>query len=126
MPNELHELSDSDAEIVIKKISEMQQLGEEAAANGSSLGFRVYRTCRDIMEILTLDQVSRDTLKKLQGSYSGLFQGHNVTTAVVGFLKADQLINAIKQFRSESGLGLKEAKDWVEALREEIKKGRIG
>ena len=48
-------------------------------------------------------------------------------SAVVAFMKSGQLINAIKEYRSIYGVGLKEAKDAVEAMRDKsATKYRVG
>jgi hypothetical protein len=112
--NELHQLAEGDAEAVAKALVRIKRLGEDMAVDGSARGFEIYRTARDALEIMAFDRVSRDTLAKLSNGRP-MFQGWEVSEAVLGYMREDKKINAIKEFRSESGLGLKEAKDWVEA-----------
>jgi hypothetical protein len=112
--NELHELVDGDADAVVRALARIKRLGEDMALDGSARGFEIYRTARDALEILAFDRISRDALAKLSLGRP-MFQGREVSEVVLGYMREDKKINAIKEFRGESGLGLKEAKDWVEA-----------
>ena len=112
--NELHELAEGDVNNVTRALARIKRLGEDMALDGSARGFEIYRTARDALEILAFDRISRDALAKLSTGQP-MFQGYAVTDVVLGFMRNNQKINAIKEFRGESGLGLKEAKDWVEA-----------
>lgn len=112
--NELHELAEGDVNNVTRALARIKRLGEDMALDGSARGFEIYRTARDALEILAFDRISRDALAKLSAGQP-MFQGYAVTDVVLGFMRNNQKINAIKEFRGESGLGLKEAKDWVEA-----------
>jgi ribosomal protein L7/L12 len=42
--------------------------------------------------------------------------GADADPQVIGFVRAGQLINAIKRYRELTGLGLKESKDAIDAL----------
>jgi flagellar motor switch protein FliG len=115
----VHDLSDSDARRVSMKMVEILKLSEELAGEGSARGFRMYKLSRDILEVLTFDQVSRTTMAKLMDNTSE-FQGHEVHADVLSYMKSGQKINAIKRMRELSGMGLKEAKDWVEAYQDQV------
>lgn len=111
---ELHELTDSDAQQLGRIVADLLKLGEDLALDGSARGFQVYKLARDAVDILTQDRLSRDTMVKLMAQEE-LFQGYKVSEIVRHNLTMNKKIDAIKEFRSETGLGLKEAKDWVEA-----------
>lgn len=112
--NELHAMTDGDINTVAAALARIKRLGEDMAMDGSARGFEIYRTARDALEVLAFDRISRETLAKISAGRE-TFQGHEVSEIVLGYMKNNQKINAIKEFRGESGLGLKEAKDWVEA-----------
>jgi len=112
--NELHAMTEGDVDMLARSLTRIKRLGEDMAMDGSARGFEIYRTARDALEVLAFDRISRETLAKISAGRE-IFQGHEVSEIVLGFIKNNQKINAIKEFRGESGLGLKEAKDWVEA-----------
>ncbi len=114
MMSDLHQLTEGDASTVVKALARIKRLGEDMALDGSARGFEIYRTARDALEVMAFDRISRDALSKLSSGRE-TFQGWEVSDVVLGFMREDKKINAIKEFRGESGLGLKEAKDWVEA-----------
>ena len=111
--NALHELTEGDVNDLSRILIEIKNIGEAQAENSNSKGFRIYKLARDGLEILAFDRISRDTLAKLTTGQP-MFQGYAVTEVVLDHIKSGRKINAIKEFRGESGLGLKEAKDWVE------------
>jgi ribosomal protein L7/L12 len=112
--NQLHTLTEGDVDEVGRNISQIMHAADAMAAAGVSQAFEVYKLARNALEILAFDRISRDALAKL-GQGHEMFQGYRVTDTVKNYMLASQKINAIKEFRTESGLGLKEAKDWVEA-----------
>lgn len=112
--NDLHEMTEGDAADLGRTLAEILRLGESVAETGSVTGFRIYKLARNALEIMAFDRISRDTLAKLTSGRE-TFQGHEVSEVVLGYMKNNLKINAIKEFRTETGLGLKEAKDWVEA-----------
>lgn len=114
MINNLLELKDADATEVGQSLARIMKIANDMAETGSPQGFRIYKIARDALEIMAFDRVSRDTLAKL-ASGREVFQGWEVSDLVLGYMRENKKINAIKEFRGESGLGLKEAKDWVEA-----------
>ena len=116
MANELHELTDGDAADLGRILAEIKSLGEALSLRegGSNQAFRIYKLARDGLEILAFDRISRDVLAKLSAGHE-TFQGYVVSDVVLGHMRDNKKINAIKEFRTQTGLGLKEAKDWVEA-----------
>lgn len=116
MINQLLELEDTEAMAVARGLSLIMKIANDMAEEGSADAFRIYRTARDALELMSMDRISRMTLKKLaDAGGQETFQGWPVTDAVKHFIGRGEKINAIKQFRHETGLDLKEAKDWVEA-----------
>jgi ribosomal protein L7/L12 len=116
--NALHDLTEGDADEVARNVSRIMKVADDMAQDGNARAFELYKLARDTLEILAFDRISRDTLAKIS-SGDERFQGWTVSNIVKGHMQANQKINAIKEFRSESGLGLKEAKDWVEAYMSE-------
>jgi hypothetical protein len=108
------ELDDQDAGTVSQNLARIMKIAGDMAETGSPQGFRIYKLARDSIEIMAMDRISRKTLAQL-GAGREIFQGWQVSDVVLGYMKENKKINAIKEFRGESGLGLKEAKDWVEA-----------
>lgn len=107
------ELDDGDAGTVSQNLARIMKIAGDMAETGSPQGFRIYKLARDSIEIMAMDRISRDALAKLSTGRE-TFRGWQVSELVLGYMKNNQKINAIKEFRGESGLGLKEAKDWVE------------
>lgn len=111
--NAIADLSDDDSEQLMNKLAAILNLAGKMARDGNPLAHEIYVSARDARDLLTFDAVSRETLRRITGRES--FQGYDVSDVVKGYIKNGQKINAIKEFRTETGLGLKEAKDWVEA-----------
>lgn len=112
--NQLHELTEGDVNELSRNIARVKRLAEDMAmSEGSARAFEIYKLTRDSLEILAFDRISRDTLLKLSTGQE-MFQGWPVTPVTLGYMRNNEKIAAIKEFRGESGLGLKEAKDWVE------------
>lgn len=122
MIESIHELTDGDATEVVAKLVRIKKLADDMAQDGSARAFEIYKMSRDALEIMAFDRISRDTLHKM-GSGRPTFKGHLVSENVEDYIRDGKLINAIKEFRSESGLGLKEAKDWCEAYRDNAELG---
>jgi hypothetical protein len=114
----LHEMTEGDSADLGRCLVEIKEVGERMALEGSASAFRIYKLARDGLEILAFDRMSRDVLAKLSAGHE-TFQGYRVSDLVLNHMRNNQKINAIKEFRSETGLGLKEAKDWVEAYARE-------
>lgn len=111
----IHSLEDGEAKTVLDHLTKIKHLAESLALDGSSTGFQIYRAARDALEIVAYDAVGRNALKALRSTGDREFRGYAVSDTVLNWMQQDKKINAIKEFRYESGLGLKEAKDWVEA-----------
>jgi ribosomal protein L7/L12 len=109
----LHELTDADSREVFDSLSAILQLADHMAREGHIKAHEIYVRARNARDIMTFDQASRDTLKKILGEE--MWQGYRVSEAVLAFMKAEQKIHAIKQFRGESNLDLYHAKVWVES-----------
>ena len=118
MENRVHDMTDGDANDVARILAEIKDLGESLIESGNVRAFRVYKLARDGLEILAFDRISRDVLAKLSAGHE-TFQGYVVSDVVLGHMRDNKKINAIKEFRTQTGLGLKEAKDWVEAYMRE-------
>ena len=114
MMQSLHEMSEGDTDELGRNLSQIMAAADAMAAAGVPKAFEIYKLARNSLEILAFDRISRDTLARVSAGCE-MFDGWRVTEVVKGFMRAGQKINAIKEFRTESGLGLKEAKDWVEA-----------
>ena len=112
--NQLHSLTEGDVDEVVRNISRIMREADTMAGQGSTSHFEIYKLARDTLEILAFDRISRDTLARLSVG-TEMFLGYLVTAVTKGYMVNNQKINAIKEFRGESGVGLKEAKDWVEA-----------
>lgn len=83
----------------------------ELSRMSPGIAHQVYTLARDGRDITTAGVV--------------IFRGHFLSNEVIAFLKKDMLINAIKQCRIETGLGLKESKDLCEAYREECIRNQL-
>ena len=112
--NQLHSLTEGDVDEVVRNVSRIMREADTMAGQGSTSHFEIYKLARDTLEILAFDRISRDTLARLSVG-TEMFLGYLVTAVTKGYMVNNQKINAIKEFRGESGVGLKEAKDWVEA-----------
>jgi len=116
---DLHQMAEGDVNTVAANLARILSLSEDMARDGSARGFEIYKLSRDAMEILAFDRISRDTLAKL-ATNARTFKGYVISEAVDGFIRNGKLLDAIREFRFETDLGLKEAKDWVEAYRDSI------
>ena len=112
--NQLHSLTEGDITQVTSNVARIMRQADVMASQGSTSHFEIYKLARDTLEILAFDRISRDTLAKLSAG-AEMFKGYPVTEVVLCDMKQGFKINAIKGFRLQTGVGLKEAKDWVEA-----------
>jgi ribosomal protein L7/L12 len=110
----LHEMTEGDVAEVARNLARIMRMADEMAQEGNTRAFEMYKLARNGLEILAFDRISRDTLAKISNGNEH-FQGWEVSNVVLGYMRNNQKINAIKEFRNETGLALKEAKDWVEA-----------
>jgi ribosomal protein L7/L12 len=111
---ELYSLTDGDAEQVSRNCAQIMNLADDIARDGNARAFEIYKLARNTLEILAFDRISRDTIAKLSVGQEH-FRGLEVSEKVKRHILNEEKIGAIKQLREESGLGLKESKDWVEA-----------
>ena len=114
MINNFDDLADNEAHTMMKNLGEIMRIADDMARKGVTGAHEVYVIARDSFDMLRYDAVSRDTVRKLTDDDTR-FQGYTVSRDCLLHMKQGGKIEAIKQFRTESGLGLKEAKDWVEA-----------
>ena len=111
---ELSDLNNSEARQLLTKIQQIMHMSHEQAKTGVYASHEVYCLARDCKDLLMFDATSRDMVAKLSQSDQTVVMGQPISDAVKDFVALDRKINAIKQLREESGLGLKEAKDVVE------------
>lgn len=112
--HKVSDLSDDESTQLWQKLDDIIQLSDKMAHEGNSQGHQIYKLARDCRDLLVFDQHSRQVMHKLtaQEEYAGLELSQTVRSLVFSGNK----INAIKELRTESGCGLKEAKDAVEAF----------
>jgi hypothetical protein len=118
MMTELSDISQRDSRELALNLSRIRDLADGLAALGTASGHAIYKLARDSLEILCWDQISRDTFKKLTGMRE--FRGYTISDTVDAYIREGLHINAIKELRSDHGLGLKEAKDLADAYRASI------
>lgn len=112
--NKLTDIGDNDFSTVVNHLREIMRVADRMTENGNTDAFGIYKHARAAIDVLSLDGVSRDMLRKMLNT-DELFQGYVVSKTVLDYMRANQKINAIKEFCTETGLGLREAKDWVES-----------
>lgn len=115
MINNFDDLADNEAHTMMKNLGEIMRIAGDMARNSVPGAHEVYVIARDSFDMLRYDVVSRDTVRKLTDDDTR-FQGYTVSPDCLLYMKQGRKIDAIKQFRTESGLGLREAKDWVESF----------
>lgn len=78
--------------------------------------------CRNLVKTLTESAATSNLSEEEQKQKSRLdFMNHAITTiSILKILFNQKKIEAIKEFRQESGLGLKDAKDIIEKWNEEL------
>ena len=117
--NELGGLTVLETKDIVQKLNKIIAASDNLAMSGVGGAHEIYRLARDIMETMAFDAVSRDVLRKMT-DHRDYFNGILVKDTVAEFIKNNQVIHAIKQVRMDTGLGLKEAKDWVDAYRQHL------
>lgn len=115
MVQNLHELDDGDAALVLTNLSNIIKLAHEIAMSGNTLAHEIYILARDSRDAMVMDATSREVLRKLRGPVNPEVNGLVISPEVQAHAMAGRKIDAIKQLRHESNAGLKEAKDAVEA-----------
>jgi len=108
------DLTNADAHKLWQNLNRIMNMSNLGAARGDAHHHEIYVLARDCRDMLQFDQVSRDVQARLMQSHDTV-HGVHISTTVQAYARNGHKIDAIKQLRSESGLGLKEAKDAVEA-----------
>jgi len=111
------DLNDDESQQLWSKLNEVVQLSDQiASSEADHRAHRIYKLARDCRDLLVFDQQSREVMRKLthQDTYAGLVLNENVKSLA----KANRKIDAIKELRTATGCGLKEAKDAVEEYME--------
>jgi ribosomal protein L7/L12 len=114
----ISDLSQHDATDLQKNLIKIRDLADSLASQGIAVSHEIYKLSRDSLEILTWDQISRDTFTKLLGNRE--FQGVDISDTVDSYIKNNQIIMAIRELRRDCDLTLKQAKDLVEAYRDSL------
>jgi hypothetical protein len=118
--NSLDDLDDTDASKLAGLINKIMSLACESASHGSASSHQIYVMARDARDLLLFDAQSRETMQKLATPMRPIVQGLEISLAVEDYLKTGQKIHAIKQLRLDTGAGLLEAKNAVEAFAESL------
>lgn len=121
MSQDLGNLPDTDFSRLTNIVCEIVGISHGMARNGDPRAHEIYALARDARDLLLLDEVSRETLRRLTGNDRPSVYGVVISREVEDYVKTRQNINAIKLLRTETGLGLKEAKDIVEAYANTIR-----
>lgn len=115
---QLSDIVEQDTSELASNLTKIRDLADGLAALQTAGAHEIYKLARDSLEILCWDQISRDTFKKLTGVRE--FRGYTISDTVDTHIREQRHINAIKELRSDHGLGLKEAKDLADAYRVSI------
>lgn len=110
----LANLEDHEAHELAAKIQQIIDLSNIMASNGDSQAHNLYCLARDCKDLLMFDALSRQAIKQLTYDHKIMVNGIEIPQTAIAFIRAGQTINAIKEVRSVSFCGLKEAKDAVE------------
>jgi hypothetical protein len=108
------DLNNSDAHKLWQNMNRIMVMSDQGAARGDAHHHEIYVLARDCRDMLQFDQVSRDVQARLMQSHDTV-HGVHISATVQAYARNNRKIEAIKQLRTDSGLGLKEAKDAVEA-----------
>jgi ribosomal protein L7/L12 len=122
-PTHLSDLNDNDAGTVLKILQRIITISNHDAMSGNGKAHEIYQLARDARDLMMFDQISRETLRRL-GASTQEFQGVAISDRVVKHIRDGEKINAIKELRTDSGLGLKEAKDIVESIYDYVISGK--
>ena len=115
---QLSDIVEQDTSELASNLTKIRDLADGLATLQTAGAYEIYKLARDSLEILCWDQISRDTFKKLTGVRE--FRGYTISDTVDTHIREQRHINAIKELRSDHGLGLKEAKDLADAYRASI------
>jgi hypothetical protein len=116
MNDDLGNLSDNDFKRLVHLVNEIIHLSHEGAREGQARAHDIYALSRDARDILILDETSREAMRRLTNTERPTMYGVTISKSVEDYVRAGMKINAIKELRTETALGLKEAKDVVEAF----------
>lgn len=116
MNDDLGNLSDNDFKRLVHLVNEIIHLSHEGAREGHARAHDIYALSRDARDILILDETSREAMRRLTNTERPTMYGVTISKSVEDYVRAGMKINAIKELRTETALGLKEAKDVVEAF----------
>jgi hypothetical protein len=116
MTDDLGNLSDNDFKRLVHLVNEIIHLSHEGAREGQARAHDIYALSRDARDILILDETSREAMRRLTNTERPTMYGITISKSVEDYVRAGMKINAIKELRTETALGLKEAKDVVEAF----------
>lgn len=108
------DLNDVDSQALWRAINTVLQGSHEMARKGFTGAHEVYVAARDARDLLVFDQTSRETMRRLSQP-DNRFCGIEVGPTAQDFVRRGRKIDAIKEVRTQTGCGLKEAKDAVEA-----------
>lgn len=114
--NSVSDLTDDESTQLCNKLNEIMRLSDQMAGEGASRGHHIYKLARDCRDLLVFDQQSRDIMRKL--TVQEQHAGFTINDTVKALVKMGRKIEAIKELRTQTGCGLKEAKDAVEAYME--------
>ena len=112
----LGDLEDNEAQLLLKKILEIMNISNVIAEQGDASAHKIYALARDCRDLMTFDAVSRKTMQQLTHDLVARVEvdGIEIPPAALDWIKKGMKINAIKEVRTHTGCGLKEAKDAVE------------
>ena len=115
------EINLDDPELVLRNLQKIINISDALTRDGTRDAHTIYVLARDARDAMMFDAVTREVQARLVDTVNQtVFRGHFISQTVMDHIRNQRLIDAIKQFRSDSGLGLKEAKDICEAWREEM------
>jgi len=115
MANDLGDIQDNDFQRLISPVNEIIGISHDSARNGDPRGHEIYALARDARDLLIMDEASREAMRRLTSTDRPKLYGVTISKTVEDYVRANMKINAIKELRLETGMGLKEAKDLVEA-----------
>lgn len=119
MPD-LSDLNEIEFQQLANKLEGIIQLASESAQMGNPNAHTIYVMARDCRDLIMFDAVSRETVRKLVQNPFPMVDGLQFNQRVMDEIKADRKIKAIKELRTATGCGLKEAKDAVERYMNQI------
>ena len=117
VPVNIEQIDDKDSQLLWQNLHKIMELSDrvcqEAGGDSHRLCHDIYRLARDCRDLLVFDQVSRDTMATLTAvdRYAGL----ELDIVVKDLVRRNLKVDAIRELRRQTGCGLKEAKDAVDA-----------